>query len=96
MSSGVDSWKWIRRRLQIRGLTTLSHLNTQNDQLSVNATLDNGSEVNMMSQSIFHQKDLPIDTEILWRINAYNELTATGPIDVCHHVPVNIGGIEIK
>ena len=59
------------------------------DQLSVNVTLDNGSEVNMMPRGIFEQMDLPIDTEIRWRINAYDTdsaLDAAGPLGVCHDV----------
>ena len=72
---------------------------TLDDQLSVNATLDNGSEVNMMPKHVFERMDLPIDTEIRWRINAYNTdsgLEAAGPIGVCHDVPINLGGIEVK
>lgn len=34
------------------------------DQLSVNATLDNGSKVNMMPRHVFERLDLPIDMEI--------------------------------
>ena len=60
---------------------------------------DNGSEVNMMSGLIFALTDLPIDTDIRWRINAYNtdsDLEASGPIGVCHDVPINLGGVEVK
>jgi hypothetical protein len=53
----------------------------------------------MMPQHIFEQMNLPINTEIRWRINAYDtnsELDAAGPVGVCHDVPVNLGGIEVK
>ena len=69
------------------------------DRLSVNATFDNGSKVNIMPRHVFERLDLPIYTEIRWRINAYdneNELEVSGPIDVCHDVPINLGGIEVK
>jgi len=72
---------------------------TLDNQLSVNATLDNGSEVNMIPRYIFEQLDLPIDTDIRWRINAYDtdsELDGKGPIGVCHDVPINLGGVEVK
>ena len=72
---------------------------TLDDQLSMNATLDNESEVNMMPKHMFERMNLPIDTEIHWRINAYNidsGLEAAGSIDVCHDIPINLGGIEVK
>jgi hypothetical protein len=43
--------------------------------------------------------DLPIDTDIYWRINAYDtdsELERKGPIGVCHDVPINLGEVEVK
>ena len=52
-----------------------------------------------MPRHVFEQLDLSIDTEIRWRINAYNsdsELEASGSIGVCHDVPINLGEIEIK
>ena len=48
---------------------------------------------------IFDRLEFPIDTEIRWRINAYDtnsDLESSGPIGVCHDVPVNIGGVEVK
>jgi hypothetical protein len=72
---------------------------TLDNRLSVNATLDNGSEVNMIPRQIFDQMDLPIDTDIHWRINAYNtdnELEGKGPIGVYHDVPINLGGVKVK
>lgn len=69
------------------------------DQLNVSALLDDGSEVNMMPRRVFEKINLPIDTEIRWRINAYNsdtELESCGPIGVCHDVSLDIGGVEVK
>ncbi|HEU4342387.1 MAG TPA: retropepsin-like aspartic protease [Candidatus Binatia bacterium] len=69
------------------------------DRVAINATLDNGSEVNLMPKRTFDQLELPIDTDIHWRINAYDtdaELESSGPIGVCHDVPVSIGGVEVK
>ena len=48
---------------------------------------------------IFDKFEFPIDTEIRWRINAYDtnsDLESSGPIGVCHDVSVNIGGVEVK
>jgi hypothetical protein len=53
----------------------------------------------MMPKHVFERMGLPIDTEVRWRINAYNTdsgLEAAGPIGVCHDVPINLGGIEVK
>ena len=72
---------------------------TIDDRITVNALLDNGSEVNMMPRHIYEQLNLPIDTEIRWQINAYNtdtNLEDCGPIGVCHDVLISIGGVESK
>ena len=72
---------------------------TIDDRVTVNALLDNGSEVNMMPRRVFEQLNLPIDTEIRWQINAYNtdiNLEDCGPIGVCHDVLISIGGVETK
>ena len=72
---------------------------TLDGQFQVDATLDNGSEVNIMPKRIFERLNLPIDTEIRWRINAYNtdtDLEAAGPIGVCHDVPISLGGVEVR
>jgi hypothetical protein len=72
---------------------------TIDDRVTVNALLDNGSEVNMMPRRVFEQLNLPIDTEIRWQINAYNSdtnLEDCGPIGVCHDVLISIGGVETK
>src|SRR4030095_15826612 len=74
---------------------------TLDQELNVHSLLDNGSEVNMMPRRVFDRLDLPIDTEIRWRIDAYDsktnsDLDERGPIGVCHEVPVDIGGVEVK
>jgi hypothetical protein len=45
----------------------------------------------------YEQMELPIDTDIMWRINAYNQDTQeeSPTLGVCHDVPVNIGGVEV-
>ena len=53
----------------------------------------------MMPRHVFEKLNLPIDTEIRWRIDTYNtdtELESCGPIGVCHDVSVDIGGVEVK
>jgi hypothetical protein len=67
--------------------------------LRVDALLDNGSEVNLMPQRIFEQLDLPIDTDIGWKINTFttgSDTEAHGCLGVCHAVPVDIGGVEVR
>jgi hypothetical protein len=64
-----------------------------------NSLLDNGSEVNLMPRRVFEQLDLPIDTDIAWRINTFNtgaETEAHGCLGVCHAVLIDIGGVEVK
>jgi hypothetical protein len=70
-----------------------------NGEIKVNALLDNGSEVNVMSGRLFRQLDNPpIDTDIKWRINAFNtpnEAKASGILGLCHKVSVDIDGVEV-
>jgi hypothetical protein len=71
---------------------------TNDDRVTVNALLDNGSEVNMMPRRVFDQLNLPIDTEIRSHINAYNtdtNLEDCGLTGVCHDVLISIGSIEL-
>jgi hypothetical protein len=52
-----------------------------------------------MPKGIFDLLELPIDTDIRWRINAYDtdpDLESSGPIGVCHDVPIKIGGVEVR
>lgn len=51
-----------------------------------------------MPKCIFDRLEFPINTEIRWR-NAYDansDLESSGPIDMCHDVSINIGGVEVK
>ena len=70
-----------------------------NGEIKVNALLDNGSEVNVMSGQLFRQLDNPpIDTDVKWRINAFNtadEAKASGILGLCHKMSVDIGGVEV-
>ena len=55
----------------------------------------------MMPRRVFERTELPIDTEIRWRIDKYDsqtnaELDEHGLIGVCHDVSVDIGGVEVK
>jgi hypothetical protein len=45
---------------------------TFDSQMQVTALLDDGSELNLLPRRIYEQLDLPIDTEIDWRINGYD------------------------
>jgi hypothetical protein len=72
---------------------------TLNGTYELDSLLDDGSEVNLMSFYAFQQMNLPIDTEIDWKINGYDGEPANmkdkGVIGVCHNVKVDIGGVEI-
>ena len=77
-----------------RAKVTIDH------EVDVNSLLDNGSELNMMPRRIFEKTNLPIDTDISWRIEKYDsktnaELDEHGPIGVCHKVSVDIGGVDV-
>src|SRR5579871_4477299 len=75
-----------------------------NTEFLVSATLDSGSEVNVMPRRIFAKMGLPIDDGVSWRINAFNsEQEAKGPnvspselVGVCHDVLIDIGGVAVK
>lgn len=56
-----------------------------------------------MPRRTWETLDLPIDTEINWRINGYgsegtagSNTTYSGPLGVCHRVLVSIGGVEVR
>lgn len=60
---------------------------TLDREVDVYALLNNGSELNMMLRSVFERTELPIDTEIRWRIDKYDsktnaELDNHGPLGV--------------
>jgi hypothetical protein len=70
-------------------------------QLNTYGLLDNGSEVLMMPRRVHERLDLPIDTEINWRINGYNTetnsiLEEAKPIGCCHDVSIDVGGVEVR
>ena len=76
-----------------------------NREINVDALLDDGSELNLMPRHTFERTNLPIDPDINWRINGYDSKTKAGlenlekkggVIGVCHDVPVDIGGIEVR
>jgi hypothetical protein len=70
-----------------------------NGEIKVTALLDNGSEVNIMSGRLFRQlENPPIDTDVKWRINAFNSADgdkASGVLGLCHKMSVDIGGVEV-
>jgi len=52
-----------------------------------------------MPRRVFERLDLPIDTDIRWRINTYNSdanQEDRGTVGVCHSVPIDIGGVEVN
>jgi hypothetical protein len=78
------------------------------DQLKVHGLLDNGSELNIMSEENFRKMDYPIDGNIQWRINGfdskieqelderYNLDGHRHILDVLYDAPVNVGGVMVK
>lgn len=76
-----------------------------NEDIEVEAALDDGSELNVMNEGLWKRLGHPIDTEIDWTINGYDsnaeqevkDLKKKGNlIGVCHNVKVDIGGVEVK
>lgn len=68
---------------------------------NVTALLDNGSKVNLIPKRIFDTLDYPIDTNISWRINGYDQKTQdhlheSGVFGVLHGCPIEIGGLTVK
>lgn len=70
---------------------------------AVAALLGNGSEIIMMPKRTFEVLDLPIDTDINWRINGYQDsgkigssgTEYSGPLGVYHDdVLISIGGVN--
>ena len=67
--------------------------------LKVDSLLDDGSEGNPMPFRTFERLNLPIDKDISWRISTFNtgsDTDAHGCLGVCHSVPIDIGGVEVK
>lgn len=66
-------------------------------QIKANSLLEGGSEVNVMPQRTFDKLDFPIDTDIMWKINSFGSKSPLdGCVGVCHGLPVDIGGVEVK
>jgi len=75
------------------------------EELQVEALLDDGSELNLMGQGTFEKLGHPLDSDITWRINGYDsgaekELEELGKkggvLGVCHDVSVDVGGVMVK
>jgi predicted aspartyl protease len=68
--------------------------------LMVTALIDDGSEISIMPRRVFERLNIPIDTEINWKINTYEvvkaEAEGKGLLGVCHAVHVNVGGVEVE
>ncbi len=74
---------------------------TLNHELDVYSLMNNGLELNMMPWHVFECLELPIDTDIHWRIDKYDsktnaDLDEHGPIGVCHEVSMDIDGVDVK
>jgi hypothetical protein len=77
-------------------------------KLKIRELLNNGSELNIVSEENFQKMDYPIDGNIKWRINEFDskieqELDERHNLDrygqvlgVLHDVPVNVGGVTVK
>jgi hypothetical protein len=75
------------------------------EELQVEALLDDGSELNLMGKETFEKLGHPLDSDITWRINGYDsgaekeleELGRKGGVlGVCHDVGVDVGGVSVK
>ena len=69
------------------------------------ALLDDGSELSIMAKCPFEQLQHPIDTNIDWRFNGYDEKAegeimelgkGANLIGVCHDVLMDVGGVVVK
>jgi hypothetical protein len=75
------------------------------DDVQVEALLDDGSELNIMAERTFKRLQHPIDTDINWRINGYDAKAEEEIVElkkgdnlvgVCHEVLVDVGGVAVK
>jgi hypothetical protein len=67
------------------------------DAYQIDALLDEGSEINLLSLRAFNVMKLPIDENIRWIINGYDGRNIEGErnvVGVCHDVRINVCGIE--
>src|SRR5579862_9843367 len=78
-----------------------------NEQVRTNALLDDGSELNIMSEAIYEELEYPIDEDINWKINGYDAMKAEKELEarygargdvlgVLHNVYVDVGGVQVK
>ncbi|KAL3686248.1 hypothetical protein R1sor_004270 [Riccia sorocarpa] len=58
------------------------------------ALIDHGSEINLMSKSVYEKRKWPIDTDHTWRIKAANNTTG-GLIGTCPEVKLKIRNVKI-
>jgi hypothetical protein len=67
--------------------------------VTVTALIDDGSEICIMPRRVFERLNIPIDTEINWKINTYEvvkaEAAGKGLLGVCHSVHVGVGGVAV-
>src|SRR5579862_2516556 len=78
-----------------------------NEQVRTNALLDDGSELNVMSEALYKELEYPIDEDINWKINGYDAAKAEKELEarygargdvlgVLHNVYVDVGGVQVK
>ena len=77
---------------------------TLNDELTIpQALLDNGSELNIVPKRTVDQLSYPIDVDVQWVINGYNEKAKSElktwkeegeVLGVMHDVNVDVGGVQ--
>jgi len=69
--------------------------------------LDDGSELNIMSEALYEELEYPIDEDINWKINGYDATKAEKELEarygargdvlgVLHNVYVDVGGVQVK
>jgi hypothetical protein len=67
--------------------------------VTVTALIDDGSEICIMPRRVFETLNIPIYTEINWKINTYEvvkaEASGKGLLGVCHSVRIGVGGVVI-
>ena len=77
------------------------------DKVHAESLLNDGSELNVMSEDLYRELGHPIDENIHWHINGFDSkveqelderygLNCGGVLGVLHNVMVDIGGIEVK
>ena len=70
---------------------------TFNSQVKVNSLLDDGSEMNIIPRRTFDKLDFPIDIDVQGKITSCESKSPPdGCVGVCHGLPVDFGGVEVK